>query len=120
MENTFRQRVSLFFEEYQIPQSVRCIDLSMDFRHKDASIFQESEFVYGLPELNGIDSPKTFVEDTIYNTALMVRYDDKVVTYTGAGNYGGIKTVFDNGLISTPFPFAFNNESFALSSVSTQ
>ena len=41
-----------FFEEYKIGHNVRCIDLSMDFRHRATASFQGRDFVYGLPELN--------------------------------------------------------------------
>jgi N-acetyl-gamma-glutamyl-phosphate reductase len=41
-----------FLEENQIPDSVKIIDLSQDFRHKENNSFQNKQFVYGLPELN--------------------------------------------------------------------
>ena len=37
-----------FIESHSLPSSLKIIDLSMDFRHKDSS----DGFVYGLPELN--------------------------------------------------------------------
>ena len=37
-----------FLEMYSIPQQVKIIDLSTDYRHKDTA----GDFVYGLPELN--------------------------------------------------------------------
>ena len=37
-----------FMETHSLPESLKIIDLSTDFRHKDTS----GEFVYGLPELN--------------------------------------------------------------------
>ena len=40
-----------FLEENKVPDSVKIIDLSTDFRHKA----EGNEFVYGLPELNGED-----------------------------------------------------------------
>jgi N-acetyl-gamma-glutamyl-phosphate reductase len=40
-----------FLEQYEFSKNTKIIDLSNDFRlHKDA-VFQEKEFVYGLPEL---------------------------------------------------------------------
>jgi len=38
-----------FLEENEVPESVKIIDLSTDFRHKA----EGNDFVYGLPELNG-------------------------------------------------------------------
>jgi len=37
-----------FMETHSLPKSLKIIDLSTDFRHKDTA----GEFVYGLPELN--------------------------------------------------------------------
>ena len=37
-----------FMETHSIPESLKIIDLSMDFRHKDTA----NGYVYGLPELN--------------------------------------------------------------------
>ncbi|RZK49059.1 MAG: N-acetyl-gamma-glutamyl-phosphate reductase [Pedobacter sp.] len=41
-----------FLEENNIPQQVRIIDLSQDFRLKGNSHWLTNSFVYGLPELN--------------------------------------------------------------------
>jgi len=41
-----------YLEKNAIPSSVKIIDLSQDFRHKNNSQFKGKEFVYGLPELN--------------------------------------------------------------------
>lgn len=41
-----------FFEENTIPDNVKIISLSQDFRLKNHAQFQEKEFVYGLPEIN--------------------------------------------------------------------
>jgi N-acetyl-gamma-glutamyl-phosphate reductase len=41
-----------FFEEFEIAQTIRVIDLSNDFRLKDTPLIDNREFVYGLPELN--------------------------------------------------------------------
>lgn len=41
-----------FMEETPIPESVRIIDLSQDFRLTPNHTFGEREFVYGLPEMN--------------------------------------------------------------------
>ena len=47
-----------FLEANEIPDSVRIIDLSQDFRLKENSQFNNKKFVYGLPELN-IETIKT-------------------------------------------------------------
>ena len=39
-------------ENNPLPQNIRVIDLSQDFRLKDGSSIGEREFVYGLPEMN--------------------------------------------------------------------
>lgn len=41
-----------FMENNPLPQNIRVIDLSQDFRLKDGSSIGEREFVYGLPEMN--------------------------------------------------------------------
>lgn len=41
-----------FLEQNQFSDNTKIIDLSNDFRLKKDSIFQEKQFVYGLPELN--------------------------------------------------------------------
>lgn len=41
-----------FLENNPLPQSIRVIDLSQDFRLKDSSSIGERSFVYGLPEMN--------------------------------------------------------------------
>ncbi len=41
-----------FLEQNAIPNSVKIIDLSQDFRLTPGSIFGEKTFIYGLPELN--------------------------------------------------------------------
>lgn len=41
-----------FMERTELPDSVRVIDLSQDFRLRAASSFGERRFVYGLPEMN--------------------------------------------------------------------
>ncbi len=43
---------SKFLKENIIPKEIRVISLAQDFRLKEGSIFNEREFVYGLPELN--------------------------------------------------------------------
>ena len=43
---------NLFLETNKISDSVRIIDLSQDFRHKDNCKLGTKEFVYGLSELN--------------------------------------------------------------------
>jgi N-acetyl-gamma-glutamyl-phosphate reductase len=44
-----------FLQENTVPQHVRIIDLSNDFRLPEANAFGERSFVYGLPELNRRD-----------------------------------------------------------------
>lgn len=41
-----------FLENNPLPQSIRVIDLSQDFRLKDSCSIGERSFVYGLPEMN--------------------------------------------------------------------
>jgi N-acetyl-gamma-glutamyl-phosphate reductase len=41
-----------FLQEVNIPEHIRIIDLSNDFRLKASSVIGNREFVYGLPELN--------------------------------------------------------------------
>jgi len=41
-----------FLQENKIPKHVKIISLSEDFRLKANSVFQNRDFVYGLPELN--------------------------------------------------------------------
>ncbi len=40
-----------FLEENDIPKHIKIISLSQDFRLKDRSVFQDREFIYGLPEM---------------------------------------------------------------------
>ncbi|HEU5364556.1 MAG TPA: N-acetyl-gamma-glutamyl-phosphate reductase [Hanamia sp.] len=41
-----------FLEQNQVPENIKIISLSQDFRLKEKSVFQNREFVYGLPEIN--------------------------------------------------------------------
>ncbi len=41
-----------YMEENEIPEHVKVISLSDDFRHKKNAVIQNRTFVYGLPELN--------------------------------------------------------------------
>ena len=41
-----------FLKENSIPGNIKIISLSQDFRLKENSIFQNREFIYGLPEIN--------------------------------------------------------------------
>src|SRR5438309_8499227 len=41
-----------FLAENKIPEDVRIIDLSQDFRLRQQSVLENRHFVYGLPELN--------------------------------------------------------------------
>jgi len=40
-----------FFEENSIPDHIKIISLSQDFRLKEKSVFADRKFVYGLPEI---------------------------------------------------------------------
>ena len=40
-----------FLEENEIPKQIKIISLSEDFRLKENSVFQNRQFVYGLPEI---------------------------------------------------------------------
>jgi len=41
-----------FLEENSISENIKIISLSQDFRLKEKSVFQNREFIYGLPEIN--------------------------------------------------------------------
>jgi len=41
-----------FLEQTKIPDSLRLIDLTTDYRHQASNRFQDEPFSYGLPELN--------------------------------------------------------------------
>jgi N-acetyl-gamma-glutamyl-phosphate reductase len=41
-----------FFEQNTVPDNIKIISLSQDFRLKEKSVFQNRKFVYGLPEIN--------------------------------------------------------------------
>lgn len=41
-----------FLEQNFVPENIKIISLSQDFRLKENSVFQNREFVYGLPEIN--------------------------------------------------------------------
>ncbi len=41
-----------FLQENEVPQSIKIISLSQDFRLKENSVFKDRHFVYGLPEIN--------------------------------------------------------------------
>jgi N-acetyl-gamma-glutamyl-phosphate reductase len=41
-----------FLEENEVPQNIKIISLSQDFRLKEKSVFKDRRFVYGLPEIN--------------------------------------------------------------------
>ena len=45
---------SKFLKEHSFSKTTKIIDLSNDFRLNDDAVFQEKEFVYGLPEINKI------------------------------------------------------------------
>src|ERR1700761_3213712 len=47
-----------FLEANEIPDTIKIIDLSQDFRLKDNSKINNKTFVYGLPELNREDIKK--------------------------------------------------------------
>jgi N-acetyl-gamma-glutamyl-phosphate reductase len=41
-----------FLSEYKVPEQIKIIDLSQDFRLNEKSSVGQREFIYGLPELN--------------------------------------------------------------------
>jgi N-acetyl-gamma-glutamyl-phosphate reductase len=41
-----------FLEQNAVPGNIKIISLSQDFRLKEKSVFQNRDFVYGLPEIN--------------------------------------------------------------------
>ena len=41
-----------FLEQNAVPDNIKIISLSQDFRLKEKSVFQNRDFVYGLPEIN--------------------------------------------------------------------
>jgi N-acetyl-gamma-glutamyl-phosphate reductase len=41
-----------FLEENDIPEKIKIISLSQDFRTKENSVFKNRKFIYGLPEVN--------------------------------------------------------------------
>ena len=126
-----------FFEEYQIPQHVRCIDLSMDFRHKDASVFQGREFVYGLPELNfsriveasNIANPGCFataIELALLPLAHSGQLNDEIHVNAITGSTGAGQSLTDtthfswrNNNVSVYKPFNHQHEKEILESIKT-
>ncbi len=54
-----------FLQENNIPKHVKIISLSQDFRLKKDAVFQNSTFIYGLPEIN---RDKIKSADNIANT----------------------------------------------------
>lgn len=74
-----------FLEQHTFSESTKIIDLSNDFRLKDDAVFQEKEFVYGLPELqkkkikkaNYIANPGCFA--TALQLAILPLADKKLI-----------------------------------------
>jgi N-acetyl-gamma-glutamyl-phosphate reductase len=44
-----------FLQQYAFSEQTKIIDLSNDFRLEEDSIFQDKQFIYGLPELNRLE-----------------------------------------------------------------
>jgi N-acetyl-gamma-glutamyl-phosphate reductase len=63
-----------FLEENSIPDNIKIIDLSQDFRLKANSKLQSKEFVYGLPELNreAIKSAQNIANPGCFATCLQL------------------------------------------------
>ncbi|MGZ3756128.1 MAG: N-acetyl-gamma-glutamyl-phosphate reductase [Mucilaginibacter sp.] len=63
-----------FLEANDIPDNVRIIDLSQDFRLKENSQFNSKKFVYGLPELNSeaIKTAKNIANPGCFATCLQL------------------------------------------------
>ncbi len=104
-----------FLENHAIPEQLRVIDLTMDFRHKGTRNFMNNAFVYGLPELNRLQLEKakwvanpgcfaTAIQLGLLplasKTALPAIYTTAITGSTGAGQ--GLST-------STHFSWRANN-----------
>lgn len=63
-----------FLSTHIVPESVTVIDLSHDFRLKEASVLGNRSFVYGLPELNksAIASAKSIANPGCFATAIQL------------------------------------------------
>jgi N-acetyl-gamma-glutamyl-phosphate reductase len=108
-----------FLETYPVPENVKIVDLSMDFRHKNTA----DGFVYGLPELNKaqIEHANRIANPGCFATAIQLAllplaaaqliksevHVHAVTGSTGAGVKPGVTTHFswrDNNLsIYKPF-----------------
>jgi N-acetyl-gamma-glutamyl-phosphate reductase len=60
--------------ELQVPDSVKIIDLSQDFRLSSTEVFEDRSFVYGLPELNreAIRSAQNIANPGCFATAIQL------------------------------------------------
>ena len=63
-----------FLQENNIPKHVKIISLSEDFRLKANSVFQDRNFVYGLPELNreNIQQAENIANPGCFGTAIQL------------------------------------------------
>jgi len=63
-----------FLEQHQLSKYTKIIDLSNDFRLKNDAVFEENEFVYGLPELQKekIKSAKYIANPGCFATAIQL------------------------------------------------
>lgn len=63
-----------FLEQHQFSSTTKIIDLSNDFRLEDDAVFQEKEFVYGLPELqkNEIKNANHIANPGCFATAIQL------------------------------------------------
>ena len=63
-----------FLERYKLADHTRIIDLSTDFRHSDNTVYQDRNFVYGLPELfkEQIVSARSIANPGCFATALQL------------------------------------------------
>jgi N-acetyl-gamma-glutamyl-phosphate reductase len=89
-----------FLEENSISENIKIISLSQDFRLKEKSVFQNREFIYGLPEINreeikksdNISNPGCFASSIEFgllplakNKLLADVYSTGITGSTGAG-----------------------------------
>lgn len=99
-----------FLEGHPLPEHIKIIDLSRDFRLKPKTLFNERAFIYGLPELNkaAIQSAENTANPGCFATAIQLALLPLVKNYqlqhdvhihgitgsTGAGSGLGATTHF--------------------------
>ena len=82
-----------FLEKNPIPDHVKIIDLSNDFRLKNNAVFQNREFIYGLPEINRekIKNAKSIANPGCFATTIQLG----LLPLAGAA---GIEEAFTTGI----------------------